>query len=71
MVLVNQIYKHDKQNLVSYVALFVIFLQLIIGYNLIQEQGIQGALLLKTTSQWLITLLLWFWFNQIKKNKLT
>jgi len=70
MILVNQIYKYDQQNLVSYVALFVIFLQLIIGYFLIQEQGIQGALLLKAASQWLITLLLWFWFRKVKDNKL-
>ena len=65
----NQIYKYDQQNLVSYVALFVIFLQIIIGYYLIQEQGIQGALLLKASSQWLITLLLWFWFRKVKNNK--
>jgi hypothetical protein len=69
MILVNQIYKYDQQNLVSYVALFVIFLQIIIGYYLIQEQGIQGALLLKASSQWLITLLLWFWFRKVKNNK--
>ncbi len=71
MILVNQIYRYDKQNLVSYVALIVIFLQTIIGYFLVKEQGIQGALLLKTTSQWLITLLLWFWFKKVKVNKLT
>ncbi len=70
MILVNQIYKHDQQNLVSYVALFVIFLQLITGYYLIQEQGIQGALLLKAASQWLITVLLWFWFRKAKNKKL-
>lgn len=70
MILVNQIYKYDQQNLVSYVALFVIFLQLITGYFLIQEQGIQGALLLKAASQWLITILLWFWFKKVKNKKL-
>jgi len=71
MILVNQIYKYDQQNLVSYVALFVIFLQLIIGYYLIKEQGIQGALLLKAASQWLITALLWFWFTKVKVNNIT
>lgn len=70
MILVNQIYKYDKQNLVSYAALFVIILQLSTGYFLILEQGIQGALLLKAASQWLITLLLWFWYRKVKVNKL-
>ena len=68
MLIVNQIYKYDQQFIVSYTALFVIVLQISIGYLLVKYQGIQGALLLKAGSQWLITILLWFWFRKIRMN---
>ncbi len=69
MIIVNQIYKHDKQVIVSYVAFIVIILQSTIGYFLVKNQGIDGAILLKALSQWLITILLWFWLKKIKINK--
>ncbi len=66
MILINQIYKHNLQSILIYIVLVVITIQLLLGYFLVKDQGISGALILKTGSQWFITLLLWFYFKKKK-----
>ena len=68
MILINQIYKYNLQNILISSVLFIITIQLIFGYLLIYENGIIGALILKAGSQWLITLLLWFYFKKKNSN---
>lgn len=66
MILINQIYKHNLQSILIYIVLVMITIQLLLGYFLLKDQGITGALILKAGSQWFTTLLLWFYFKKKK-----
>ncbi|HMB99985.1 MAG TPA: hypothetical protein VKN14_03005 [Flavobacteriaceae bacterium] len=70
MIIINQIYRFNKQSIVSIAALITVLLQIIIGYIVIKANGIDGAIVIKSGSQWFITVFLWLWYKQTSKRQL-
>lgn len=69
-IIINQMYKYNKQNIVAYVALIIVVLQIIIGFFVIKKNGISGALIIKAVSQVIITIIFWLWLTKYKRNSL-
>ena len=69
MLIVNQLFRYNKQRIVSTIAFFVVLAQAISGYFLVKNNGIDGAIWLKAAGQWIITLVLWYWFNKTLPQK--
>lgn len=71
MLLVNALYKEDNQKQVSVVVLFVVAIQVVMGYWLLQIASIDGAMWLKILGQWIESLLLFgvYYFVIIKRQR--
>lgn len=67
-ILLSQLYRFEKQNSVSYITLSIGIIQLALGYLLTKSFGIEGALLLKTTSITIITIIFWLILIPISKS---
>lgn len=68
VLIVSEYYKKNKQNKIAYFASIIVFIQVIIGYFLIKNWGINGALILKVLGQWGIVIALWLWIRKYKNN---
>ncbi|MDY8138861.1 hypothetical protein [Aquimarina sp. 2201CG5-10] len=64
MLLVNEYYKKNLQSKIAIMAVFLTLFQAILGYYLIKNWNINGALILKTIGQWSIVIILWLWIKR-------
>lgn len=69
LLLINEFYKKGKQKEVVIIAILIVIFQLFTGYFSIKKWDLDAALILKTTSQWIVVLLLWIRLNRIKHAK--
>lgn len=58
ILLISEFYKYNKQMTIAYMTAFVACIQILIGYFLIRDYHIEGALGTKVLGQWLIIILL-------------
>ena len=58
LLLISEFYKYNKQMSVAGMTAVVAFIQIIVGYYLIRDYHIEGALGTKVLGQWLIIILL-------------
>ena len=64
ITLINEYYKKNLQYKVVVFASIIVFIQLFLGYFLIMNFEITGALALKVIGQWLTVLILWVWMKR-------
>ncbi len=64
IILINQYYKRDFQFKIIRVVSIIGFLQIGLGYFLISNHGIDGALALKVAGQFVVILILWMGLNK-------
>ena len=64
ITLINEYYKKNLQYKVVVFASIIVFIQLFLGYFLIMNFEITGALSLKVIGQWLTVLILWVWMKR-------
>ncbi|KAA3615770.1 MAG: hypothetical protein D8M58_16395 [Calditrichaeota bacterium] len=69
ILLINDFYKNNRQQIVAKFALSVLMVQLFAGYFLIAELGVLGALLIKSAGIWLLIILFWQYRKTISKNE--
>jgi hypothetical protein len=67
ILLINEYYKKNRQNEIAKIASVVVVIQIILGYVLIKNWYISGALFLKLIGQWSIVIILWLWIKDYKK----
>lgn len=64
VLLINEYYKKNLQYKVVIIASIIVLVQMALGYYLIENFEITGALALKVIGQWAIVLVLWLWMKR-------
>ena len=67
--LVNEYYKKYLQGKIAFFSTILVVVQVGLGYFLIRDFEINGALALKALGQWAIVLLLWWWIRRKKEQQ--
>jgi O-antigen/teichoic acid export membrane protein len=66
LLIINEYYKKNLQKKLIKIASFVVVLQLILGFFILKNWNLDGAIILKAVSQWIIVFLLWLPIKKIK-----
>ena len=66
ILLVSEYYKKEQQYRIALFTSIIVSIQFFIGYYLIKNWSLDGALLVKAFGQWCIVILLWVWIKRRK-----